>query len=663
MTSKPSTDPSKVPQGHAFAIQWTALGIAGLLLVITLGLLIRWGHQSVLSEETNQLSQRAALVSDALETQLRGINLGLETLVSTIQSEPRRAEPGSAIHHELELVVRLSEAVNEIVFTNRAGRILLASQPALMGRSLNGLDLDQLFRSNISPEVLRVGALFSGPTEERRMALGKPVLGADGKLIGYLIALIDPAFWRPLINNGLYASSMQGLLVHQDGIVLVSTAEHQPLQSDDLAQSIDSTVANFQRRGYLQQVGLGRITSDADEVLLALQRVRTRGFSLDSPPTIVLARAPAEVLENWRVMTSAVVAFAVLVVFASSGALLAYQRRRRFSSDYWGDLNREREDAFSKLAESEERFRTMFLKLPVAYFALDPDGVLIDANRQTMQLLKIDSLARLFDHPFVDLWEQEFSTRFGGSFERFRQESGSICEMTLLRTDGEPVSVVAAFSEDREFDGELRRIHGVLFDITERRAMEERVTRLNADLEAKVSARTAALAQANDLLRELARRDALTGLANRLAGTETLQVSFAELRTGGSPYAVLLIDVDHFKNINDTFGHPAGDEVLKNLARTLQSLLRRSDFLARFGGEEFLAILRDTDLVAARMVAEKLRVAVADAVHEEVGPITISIGLAMAGREDADERVAVKRADERLYQAKEGGRNRVVAPG
>ena len=122
-----------------------------------------------------------------------------------------------------------------------------------------------------------------------------------------------------------------------------------------------------------------------------------------------------------------------------------------------------------------------------------------------------------------------------------------------------------------------------------------------------------------------------------------------------------MMDIDHFKRVNDTYGHDMGDKVLQTVARALEVHLRETDFLARFGGEEFLVILPNADLAAAGDVAEKLRAAVALAPSPTGHPVTLSIGLSVATTNDSSESDALHRADGFLYRAKHAGRNRVSA--
>ena len=154
--------------------------------------------------------------------------------------------------------------------------------------------------------------------------------------------------------------------------------------------------------------------------------------------------------------------------------------------------------------------------------------------------------------------------------------------------------------------------------------------------------------------------DSLTGLPNQRASHETLQRMMAQSARTGQPLSVLLLDLDHFKKVNDVFGHAAGDNVLAAVGVTLRSSVREADFCGRFGGEEFIALLPNTDLVGAGLVAEKIRAAVETIKVPAVQrAITISIGVATSPDHGVDVDVVSRLADRALYAAKEAGRNRV----
>ena len=190
---------------------------------------------------------------------------------------------------------------------------------------------------------------------------------------------------------------------------------------------------------------------------------------------------------------------------------------------------------------------------------------------------------------------------------------------------------------------------------------ENELSHINTTLEGQVTERTQALRQANRELARLATIDALTGLHNRRWIDEKLLEHHRSLLRQGRPFAVLVIDVDHFKRINDTHGHGVGDAVLRQLARLLLQSVRTTDYVARYGGEEFVVLLPDTPHASDGLrVAEKIRSTVAGSIFPTVLSMTVSIGLSLSDSTDLQESSVLQRADRGLYLAKEQGRDRVV---
>jgi len=168
-----------------------------------------------------------------------------------------------------------------------------------------------------------------------------------------------------------------------------------------------------------------------------------------------------------------------------------------------------------------------------------------------------------------------------------------------------------------------------------------------------------ALRRYQERLEELATTDKLTGLLNRQSLDALLHQAITRARRSGTPLALLLADVDHFKAVNDEHGHLVGDEVLRRVAQTLREQLRESDTVCRWGGEEFLIIVQDCDASAALALAEKLRVAVADgmpAAGQALSRVTVSLGVAELKPKESEDAL-VGRADAAMYAAKDAGRN------
>lgn len=161
-------------------------------------------------------------------------------------------------------------------------------------------------------------------------------------------------------------------------------------------------------------------------------------------------------------------------------------------------------------------------------------------------------------------------------------------------------------------------------------------------------------------LTQKAHYDQLTGLVNRRFMDELLVNEIERCRRYRSPMTVLLLDIDHFKSINDTFGHDAGDRVLETVASRLKGTVRSVDSVARWGGEEFIVMVAETDLSSALVVGENIRKTVERGEYALNRPVTVSVGVSEFKKDDTVDSL-LKRADVALYRAKERGRNQVVA--
>lgn len=172
-----------------------------------------------------------------------------------------------------------------------------------------------------------------------------------------------------------------------------------------------------------------------------------------------------------------------------------------------------------------------------------------------------------------------------------------------------------------------------------------------------------ALERANEQLAKLSMTDRLTGLLNRGTWENLVDAEYERYRRYGQATSLVMFDIDHFKKVNDTHGHLAGDEVIKHTATVTKNNLRQSDTAGRYGGEEFGIILPETDAEGARIICERIRESIAQSVVETtVAPIEYTISMGIAQLSDGPENYMqwMQQADKALYAAKEGGRNRVM---
>ena len=215
-------------------------------------------------------------------------------------------------------------------------------------------------------------------------------------------------------------------------------------------------------------------------------------------------------------------------------------------------------------------------------------------------------------------------------------------EMVIAPENRAPRYVVANGQAIYDATGEKTGAVVSIHDITKRKAAQE------------------ALAQQAEEMKHLANTDPLTGIANRLKFNTILDHHVALSGRYSNALSLLYFDIDHFKKINDTYGHKVGDGVLIEIVELIKALLRQSDLLARWGGEEFVVILPETSIEQAKVIAEKLRSCIETHLFMNVSDLTCSFGVTQLRGDDTEQSFLI-RADKALYQAKEVGRNRVVA--
>ena len=512
--------------------------------------------------------------------------------------------------------------VRDLFLFDAAGKVLATSLPQPPAATAVDRAFFQWHRDNAGD-----GLYFGPPVKGRHndrwtLIVSRRVNDADGGFAGVVVATIDAELF-----SGFYASFDVGpngsiALIAEDSTLMV---RHPPLP-----EKIGITNPAFLWSALDKEPSGDRVvTSPLDGVLRYSSFLKIDRF----PFMIFVSRSEADVLRQWR-QNSIIVACAsaaVVLALAVLGWRLAQQIRQR-------------QRAEAGLARSEQRYRLLADTSTDLIIHADPAHRRLYVSPASKGLLGYDpdEMMAMDPHDTVHPDDAAALTRhFAAVVEGHGSDTANF---RMRHKDGRYIWVEAVA---RNIGGDQGSVV-VIRDITARKAAE------------------AQLHAANNQLQRIALQDGLTGIANRRSFDLALQNETRRCTRAELPLAALLVDVDHFKAYNDTYGHSAGDECLVAIAKALNGATRRpADFIARYGGEEFIILLPETDQEGALHFARNLMDAIDQLAipHEQgvAGMVTVSIGVAAIwpGPSGPPARALIDAADAALYGAKRTGRARV----
>lgn len=292
----------------------------------------------------------------------------------------------------------------------------------------------------------------------------------------------------------------------------------------------------------------------------------------------------------------------------------------------------------AQLRESEQNFRRLFENMQDVYYRTDPQGVVRHVGPGVRRVLGYEP-HEIEGRPAESYYPRSTDR---DAFKAAILEKGEVSDFPgqMVRRDGTVIDISISSHALYDHAGNFAGVEGIYRDVTQRKNLERELQRL-------------------------ATTDMLTGMANRRAFLECAESVYAHSRSSGEPLTLLMLDLDHFKSINDRFGHLEGDRTLTEFAQAVKSQLRASDVAGRLGGEEFGVLLPATSLEEGRQVAERILHSVRSLqLRDEAGHgfhITASLGLSTFRGADRSLRDMLDRADQALYQAKHQGRNQIAS--
>jgi len=326
------------------------------------------------------------------------------------------------------------------------------------------------------------------------------------------------------------------------------------------------------------------------------------------------------------------------------------QRLDELDAEYIRQIN--------NLTASGEKYRILLDESSDPIFMFDPNGQYLYVNRAFAEGVnrKLDEIIH------KKIWDvfpkDEADKRFAVVKWVFENRETRIIEVRVPRTDGDRYYITTA-KPVISTDGKVASVICISKEITERKRMEEELRQANE----KLSAQLVEIESLHETLREQAIRDPLTGLYNLRFLNESMKREIAQAIRENNSLSVVLMDIDHFKNFNDTHGHKAGDEVLQALGKMLSTQTRAGDIACRYGGEEFMVIMPSAHTEETFKRAEQWRKMFESTQIDDKGKLlsaTISAGVATFPDHGSTGDEIWRAADKALYEAKTAGRNRVV---
>jgi diguanylate cyclase (GGDEF)-like protein/hemerythrin-like metal-binding protein/PAS domain S-box-containing protein len=608
---------------QSYSQEWLLFAVASFVLGVMFAYMVYFKHESIMDREKDQLVRAAAVAEVMIGDQLGKIRITLDNIRASLGPGWEHSDYGKLfVKDRLRILASAMTSVRTVSVFDAHGTVIASNQEHFIGQSFAYRDYFRVPAANPQSDTLYVSPPFESTSGDWLIAVSKVVVGADGEFAGIVLISLDPQDFRLTLNALRDTPQTWAALAHGEGTVFV----WEPDGRESKGMNLDWPGTLFSQHlqsGNTASFFMDIVNANAERSMVALHTVQPEKLRMNSALVIAIGYSLDALYEAWRGYVAYHIVVYVLMIVFGGAVLYMTQRARRAAS-------RETEKA-------EEQLRDLSAQLN-SFFEITPNF---------LGIVTLDGACRRLNPS----WERELG--YGAAdfdstplFEYFHPDDRGLVASVIeeLRSGGKARSFVARFrhknGQYRHLEWSLAARYDLLFlaalDVTERVAE-------------------------NVHLQMMAYHDRLTGLPNRVLFFDRLKQVLATARRGQKKAAVMFIDLDGFKYINDTHGHDAGDKVLQAVAKRLAGLVRQADTVARLGGDEFVMLLHEVGSQDdATLVARKVLAAVAEDIPLDLGNtarVGASIGISLWPDNGTCVDDVLVAADMAMYQSKKKGKN------
>lgn len=629
--------------------EWLSIGLALLVLSAYTAYSLSLDHDRTEAQEHERLISRAKILGDNLARQLQATNLALASVLREIPDWRRETFAVKRANQHLKALADAMPSVATMLLLDATGTVIASDKAELIGKNFAHREYFQDAKQHPNSETLYVSPPFMTALDHFTLNLSRMVPGRDGGFDGMIVAGLEPDDFKVLLKSVIHSDDMRASLIHGDGKLFTSVPKGEDFVGMDLSKSGSFFPAHL-KSGRGLNVFEGNSIALGDHRMVAMLTIKDEALHMDKPLIIALGRDLNAIFATWRVDAIKTGGFVEIVSLLALLSLYFYQTRRRIDESNAAKREADRKQTVEALRVSEERFRHLTKLSSDWYWEQDEQFRFV---RLSGKLDKRTSSANE-GHMGKTRWEMGALNLGDADWNEHRAmltAHQEFHDFQMQRRDREGKLVWISISGTPIYDaqGVFEGYRGIARDITAQKAAEEEIKRL-------------------------AFYDVLTQLPNRRLFGDRLGYALAASNRSGRYGALMFLDLDNFKPLNDLHGHATGDLLLVEAGRRIASCVREVDTVARFGGDEFAVILSELDTehppsrAKAANIAEKIHTALA-APYEIAPPAancddsvvvhhcSASIGVTLFIGHATPQREILKAADMAMYQAKADGRN------